>query len=282
MFESGHLALVLGAQLSDGREVVIKVRPQSPRLQGCAQVQRRLFEAGYPCPQPLAGPARLGGLVATAESFLPGGQQMPPVPDRPARFADALVGLVDLAPPVEAVSSLDPPPPWAWPDPGRLWPAPDDLEADLNDHPGPSWLDELAGDVRRRLLASALPSVVGHVDFESQNVRWSHGSLHVVHDWDSVAALPEPVIAGLAAAVFTADGRSLTDATVEETRGFLAAYQARRRVRWAPPETAVAWAAGLWVRAFNAKKAYVRGDGAPGERLQAETQERHTASFSRS
>ena len=274
LFEAGHLARVIGLRLTDGREVVLKVRPHTSRLPACARVQRSLFEAGYPCPEPLAGPALLGDMVATAEAHVPGGNQLASGRERAAKFAKALAKLVELAPSVSAVGTLDPPPPWAWPEMDRPWPPPDDMDADLNGHRGPNWLDALADRVRRCLLDTALPPVVGHVDFESQNLRWVDGKIHAVHDWDSVAALPEPAVAGLASAVFTASGSRLTDANVEESSTFLSAYQELRRIRWSPEESAVAWAAGLWVRVFNAKKAYVQGDDSAGECLRTESEAR--------
>jgi threonine aldolase len=57
LFRSGHLAQVIGAELADGRSVVIKVRPFEPRVAGCAAVQAHLAATGFPCPVPLAGPA---------------------------------------------------------------------------------------------------------------------------------------------------------------------------------------------------------------------------------
>jgi hypothetical protein len=66
LFRSGHLAQVIGAELADGRPVVIKVRPFEPRVAGCAAVQAHLARAGFPCPVPLAGPAAVRGFAVTA------------------------------------------------------------------------------------------------------------------------------------------------------------------------------------------------------------------------
>jgi len=57
IFRSGYLSAVIGLRLADSRAVVVKVRPDSPRMAACAEVQRRLFESGYPCPEPLTGAA---------------------------------------------------------------------------------------------------------------------------------------------------------------------------------------------------------------------------------
>ncbi|MFC1231106.1 MULTISPECIES: phosphotransferase [Streptomyces] len=119
----------------------------------------------------------------------------------------------------------------------RLWPWPDDLDVDLNDRPGPGRLDETARRVRTRLRRAALPEVVGHGDFESQNIRWNGDELHGVHDWDSAVARPEAALAGLAAAVFPAGGPENRPATVAETERFLAGYARARGRRWTREES---------------------------------------------
>lgn len=85
IFKSGYLSAVIGLRLGDGREVVVKVRPDSPRIAACVEVQRRMFLAGYPCPQPLTGAAPFGGDVATAEAYVPGGAMLPSAENAPLR-----------------------------------------------------------------------------------------------------------------------------------------------------------------------------------------------------
>src|ERR1700757_987109 len=77
IFRSGYLSAVIGLRLADRRAVVVKVRPGSPRLAACVEVQRRLYESGYPCPEPLTGAAPFGDAVATAEAYVPGGALLP-------------------------------------------------------------------------------------------------------------------------------------------------------------------------------------------------------------
>lgn len=283
LFERAHLSTVMGLRLADGREVVVKARPFEHRLAGCLEVQRRMYQAGFPCPEPLAGPepvdgqGPLRGQVFTAEALVPDGTVLPPRPDAPELFAAALARLMRAAPSVADVPSLAPAPPWnGWDhDDPRPWPWPDDMDVDLNDRPGPGRLDETARRVRTRLRRAALPEVVGHGDFESQNIRWNGDKLHVVHDWDSAVARPEAALAGLAAAVFPAGGPEDRPATVAETERFLAGYAWARRRHWTREEYEVAWAAGLWVLAFNAKKASVAQlNGSAAARLAEEAPER--------
>lgn len=194
---------------------------------------------------------------------MPGGESLAGDAATPALFAGLLARLIESAPPVEAVPSLDPAPPWVgWGHGGAgTWPRPDDLEVDLNDHAGPSWVDALGGRLRNRLSASRAGAIVGHVDWESHNIRWRGRTPVSVDDWDSVATLSEPAIAGAAAAVFpaTPDGRTVA-ADVEQTAAFLDAYQEARDIDWTADELEIGWAAGMWVLAYNAKKE-ARGAG---------------------
>ncbi|HJZ49871.1 MAG TPA: hypothetical protein VKE41_21990 [Roseiflexaceae bacterium] len=129
--------------------------------------------------------------------------------------------------------------------------------------------------VRGRIAQSHLPPVIGHADWESQNLRWSGGQLYMVHDWDSAVSQPEMQIAGWLTTVFTATRSLPTDATLDETEAFLDAYAVARGRPWSADERLVCWAAGLWVRAFNAKKAAVRGGREQVvERLKVEAAER--------
>ena len=276
LFRAGYLSEVTGLRLADGRGVVVKARAPAARLGGCVAVQAALAASGFPCPRPLAGPAPLGRLAATAEELVPGGGPLPPGPEAAGRFATLLAELVRLAPDPAAVPTLAPSPPWAaWDHPGPgLWPPPDDRDGDLGEHPGPAWLDRVGAAVRERLAGLRLPPVVGHADWESQNIRWRGGRPLAVHDWDSAVAQPEAVVAGLAAAVWPAAGGPAEAASVEQTSQFLAAYQLARGRPWTPAERRACWAAGLWVRAFNAKKEQLDGGGPQLERLAGELAER--------
>lgn len=277
LFEAGHLSTVVGVELADGRQVVVKVRPWEPRLQACDAVHRHLWGLGFPCPRPLAELTRVAGEAVSAEALVPGGDELPSGGGTAELFARLLARLVAAAPPPESLASLDPPAPWLWGDhPGTaLWPRADDTDADLNAATEPAWLDEMAAAVRARLRASALPAVVGHGDWRRSNLRWSGPHPMVVHDWDSVVALPEPVIAGAAALSFPND-TDATTASVAECAVFLAAYAAARKRPWSPAELEVCWAAGLWVFAFNAKKESLAGaaGGPMGERLRGEAAQR--------
>lgn len=263
-FAGGNLSRVVGLHLDDGQAVAVKIRPPHPRLRGCATVQEHLWRRGYPCPEPLAGPEPLGERAATAERLVPGGEPLADPGSHAGRFAAALADLIGLAPALAAVPDLSPPPPWVRWDHAQagVWPRP--LSSpDLNANLTPVWLDDVAARVRallRRHGDGARP-VVGHADFESQNMRWTGDRLHVVHDWDSVAGRPEAVLVGAAAAAFPATGATAVAATVQQSAAFVDHYEAARGRSLSAADRAAAWAAGLWVLAYNAAVECVEGGG---------------------
>jgi hypothetical protein len=276
LFRSGHLSQVVGVELADGRPVVIKIRPYEPRLAGCVAVQAHLAQAGFPCPAPLVGPTLVRGLEITAETFIGGGTGLSP--ERGAQpFAALLARLIALAPDPADVPTLTSPPPWtAWDHPGpELWPDRDDKGRDLDVAAGPEWLDSAARLVRQRLAGLPGPLRIGHGDWESQNLQWRGDRPLAVHDWDSVIEQPEVAIVGLASAVWPrAEGPAGSSATVAQSADFLAAYQVAAGTRWTDRQLQDAWAAGLWVRLFDAKVEAADGGDSQLDRLAAELPDR--------
>ena len=262
LFESHKISSVAGLLLADGREVVVKSRPASARLMACVAVQRHLWSAGFPCPEPLAGPAPLGELVATAERYVAGGLPLVRDADAPRRYAEPLARQIALAAEVaERIPSLEPPPYWArWDhELARTWPP--DPNVDLNVAAGPPELDEVGERARLRLTrAHRRPNVIGHCDWESQNLGWRDGELVVAHDWDSLARRPEAAIAGMTSLMFTSTGTTNEPATLEESEAFLGSYEQARGRTFSAEEHEIAWAAGAWVGAWKAKKAALFGD----------------------
>ncbi len=210
LFERGWTGAAVGLELIDARRVVVNVRDADPRLFDCHRVAVALHAAGYPSPRPLVGPTPLHGYIASADELV----ETDPYDADAAEMADLLHRLITIAP-----AAAIPPGPWAHPDhqePGR-WPT-DRGDRDLHDAELPSWFAHLVDDVRLASRRSVLPGVVGHCDFEAQNL----GRGPVVFDLDSLATRPEAFHAGLAAAVWCADDTRKA-ATLAESEEFLAA-----------------------------------------------------------
>jgi Phosphotransferase enzyme family len=257
LFRTGHLTRVIGTRLADGREVVVRVRRSAPRIAACAEVQRQLFDSGYPCPQPLAGPAPLGAYEATAESYVSGGALRPDSGRAAEPFAAALAKLVHLAPRPEEVPTLAPAPTWAaWNhDQGGLWPRSEELDVDLNLVEGSGWLGAAGQAARQILQQGGDQAVIGHADWITDNLRWDGNGLLVAYDWDSLTIDSEAVIAGLAAAVYLYPQQP----TVTETAEFIDAYATARGRPFSASELQHSWAAGAWTRAFDAREQQAAG-----------------------
>ncbi len=288
-----RLSAVHGLRLADGREVVLKVRGVLDRQPACTRVHEAMWQAGIPCPRPLLGPAPL--VAGDAEVWVTGGEGNDPVDARTlavnaetwegegvaavgalgaAGYARLLARMVAAAPRVEDLTTLQPPVPWLnWDhgDPDRVWPPPASDRWDphrIDDEIDPL-IHEVARRARARLLApdvSALPLVAAHGDFEAQNCRWVPGvdgqPRLVIHDWDSVVAMPEAVLAGNSAFTYV----SVLDceiSSIEQNDEFLAAYADERGRAWTEQEWQVAHAAGLWVGAYNAAFEHLKGGPGP-------------------
>jgi hypothetical protein len=262
LFEAGSLSTVQGLRLTDGREVVVKVRPHGSRLVGCAVVHRALWTAGFPCPEPLVDVQPLNGYAASAETLVLDTDEPPTDSELAVLSAAALARFVELAPHPRSVPSLAPSPSYAGWDHAEpvLWPRPEDGDVDLNAWQEPLWLDRVATAVRDRLRRHAGDPVIGHGDWHPENLCWQGPRLIAVHDWDSVICQPEPAIAGHAAASFVGIDWPRSMASVEDSAAFLDAYQQARGHRWTSADYEASWAAGLWQRAFDAKTCSLDGD----------------------
>lgn len=63
-------------------------------------------------------------------------------------------------------------------------------------------------------------------------------------------------------------------ASVQQSATFIDAYEQAASVNWTRPARQAAWAAGLWVRLFNAKKDAALGGGPQLDRLYGEIAQR--------
>jgi hypothetical protein len=268
LHRSHHMSEVLGLRLDDGRAVAIKARPdQNGRAATCVEVQRTLAEQGFPCAAPLTGVTVHSGIVRHAEEWRPGGEMLlGHDPATAMHFARLLARMVTMAADLEvggtAPGAVEPP-----------LPNPEWVRWDAEYPPEPGLvLPEVIGDafarIRQRMAAVWLPRVLGHADWESQNLRWHGRSPYAVHDWDSLAWMPEAALAGSACGAFASSGQP-TLAPIASSAAFLRAYQEERGRRFDDEETEVAWAASLWLGLHNARAEVIRDEPPVAQRAVA-------------
>ena len=275
LFQVHQVSMVFGLRLADGTDVVIKARADERRTVSCVAAQAWLAGRGFPCARPLTPVAGAGSLAVHAEEFRAGGEVLhgdsPEVAVRCAgvfaRLMAELAG-VTVAPPL-------PNPPWVrWDhDDLGVWPAISCLD-NRDQSAVPAYLADIAVRARRRILAAGLACVLGHADFEAQNLRWHGQRVWAVHDWDSLAWHPEAALAGAASGMFASDGPPAL-APIGSSAAFLAAYQEIRGRRFTAVEQEIAWAASLWPAAYNAREMALYGHPpVPGDGLRAQAAER--------
>ncbi|KAA9155014.1 phosphotransferase [Amycolatopsis acidicola] len=275
LFRLRQLSEVFGLRLADGAEVVLKARPDDGRAASCLAAQTRLAERGFPCARPLTPVTVVGEMAVHAEEYRPGGEMLRgDSPDVAARYAEVFAGLmagldgVDLAPPLPNPRWIR----WDHPDSG-LWPAIAFLD-ERDQSTVPAHVVDTATRARKRLLAADLPRVLGHGDFEAQNLRWHGSRVWAVHDWDSLAWQPEAALVGAASGGF-AGARPATLAPIGSSAAFLLTYQEGRGRSFTDAEREVAWAASLWSAAHNARWEALHGDApVSGDALREQGPER--------
>ena len=178
LFRLRQISMVFGLRLAGGRDVVVEARADDGRAMSCVAAQARLAERGFPCARPLTPVVGVGSLAVHAEEFRPGGEVLHgDSPDIAMRCAEVFVRLmVELA--GVSVASPLPNPPWVrWDhaDSG-VRPAIDFLDS-RDQSVVPAFVVETAERARGRLLAAGLPCVLGHADFEAQNLRRQGGQV---------------------------------------------------------------------------------------------------------
>jgi hypothetical protein len=260
LFDLQQVSMVFGLRLASGTDVVVKARADDGRAASCVAAQARLAGRGFPCARPLTPVAGVGSLAVHAEELRPGGEVLhgdsPEVAAQYAAvFARLMAELADVA-----VAPPLPNPPWVrWDhaDSG-VWPANDVLD-NQDQSAMPGYVAVAAVRARGRLLAAGLPCVLGHADFEAQNLRWHGREVWAVHDWDSLAWQPEAALAGAASGGFASAGPP-TLAPIDSSEAFLVTYQNMRGRLFSTAELEIAWAASLWMAAYNAREEALRGD----------------------
>ena len=246
---------VFALRLADGREVVVKRRDeQAGRAESCVSVQRLLADSGFPCARPLTGATVYGGSAIHSEEWRPDGEILRgDTPELAERSAWLLADLMSRLDGIDAVPPL-PNPEWVnWNHDGLdPFPANPRHDARVEHATVPRWIEDVARRTCTSLRSSELSCVIGHADSEAQNLRWRNAQPYTVHDWDSLAWLPEAAIAGAAAGAF-ASVEIPTLTSIDSSAVFLDGYQRERGRPFTRDELRVAWAASIWPALHNAR-----------------------------
>jgi hypothetical protein len=275
VFQRQQVSMVFGLRLAGGADVVVKARADDGRAASCVAAQALLAERGFPCARPLTPVASVGSLAVHAEEFRPGGKVLHgDSPDVAVRCAEVFAWLVAELAEVTVAPPL-PNPPWVRWDhaDSAVWPAIGFLD-NRDQSVVPAYVVDTAERARRRILAACLPCVLGHADFEAQNLRWHGQRVWAVHDWDSLAWQPEAALAGAASGSFASAGPPAL-APIESSEAFLVTYQAIQGRLFTAAEQEIAWAASLWMAAYNAREEALYGaTPVGGDVLRAQAAER--------
>jgi hypothetical protein len=210
-------------------------------------------------PTPFTAVGSVDGFSVQAEEPRPGGEGLTGNDAAMATMSARL--LADLMSAICQYRTGRPPRPnpdrvrWDYAGP-TLWQPNNWMDSRPNQRPLPLFIDQAAASVRARRGRADLPNVVGHADWETQNLRALGTVPQVLHDWDTVAHLPEATIAGAATGA-VARNEIPTLAPLQNSAAFMEALQSRRGIALTGPELQVAWAASLWPAPQNARAEFI-------------------------
>lgn len=244
LFYEVSVTCVAGVVLADGRRVAVRAHQPNRTelfLGEVARAQQHLFDAGFPVPEPVAGPVRFEGRLHTAEAVVddPG----PPDGSDPAVRRAAIDGLercVDVLRPLATTWRAAHPQQAAG---GDLYPAPHSPAFSF-DEPLPE-VDELARRAMAVRDAATSPPVLAHLDWTVRNIRVVDDRLLVAYDWDSLDLVPQHVLAGQVGITFSSwgDGRGHVPSP-GELRAFVSHFEV---------DPAAAAAAAVWLACYCAR-----------------------------
>ena len=241
-FDYVSVGVTLELQLGDGRVVVFKALPhdRSGRRGAAIATQQALGERGFPAPRVLSPLSRC--LEADAYLMEPcdRGEQVRYDGSVRDTMAHTLGRLVDLAATIEPRPDV----PVRRFTPERLWPTPHSVIFDIDGTQATAGaIDAIATRARERLVDVDARMVVAHGDWSLQNVAFRAGRIVSVFDWDSIAWMPEPLVAAAAAAFHQQDWYRTPDAYPhdfypgpETAIAFVEAYAAARAFEWSQRE----------------------------------------------
>ena len=255
-FFATSVGSVHGLELRDGRRVVVKGYRRDvdvAHLRAVQAVQAGLADQGFPAPAPLLGPVALVHGFGIAETLLDRGEWADG--HRPEIRRAIATGLADLVGRTRGLPLPRDLRSW-WTASEALWRVPHDPRFDFRGTSGGAeWIDGLAEKARAR-VAGDHARVVGHADWRVQHLRFQHGAVSAVYDWDSLVVGSEPIFAGAAAHSFTADWsvpglRCAPNA--EESLAFLEDYETARGRRFDAGERRTALGALVASLAYSAR-----------------------------
>jgi hypothetical protein len=260
-FFATSVGSVHGLRLRDGRRIVLKAHRHDIPIEHLVAVQRvqeTLSAAGFPAPRPLLPPTRIANGLAIIETLLDRGQPADPHdPTIRQAMATGLAGLIQGSAAIPTAGlerwrhGVD-----------RLWTQPHDRRFDFSataDTAG--WIDALADQALRQLDAlDDSSAAIGHGDWRVEHLRFDHGTISAVYDWDSLSVGPEAAFVGAAAHAFTANWSDPDAPTqlpdLDESLAFLDAYQLARGKPFIDRETRLAHAALVAALAYSARCAH--------------------------
>jgi hypothetical protein len=271
LFYRSSIGAVIGLQLLDGRQVVIKAHQpdwERARLEEITRLQAIVVKETGLAPEVVGGPAALGNGFATIEAHVSRGivrdGHEPPIRRALATSLYSVVHCLSAMAPSSALPSsiLTALPA------GALWPRPHsklfDFEATRD---GAGYIDALAAEARNR-MAPAGRRVIGHSDWRAEHVRFEGDTPVMAFDWDGLSLDCEAALVGVNAHMFCADWSRddvVQAPTFDEVRAFVAEYEDAAGRKFTSAERRLCGAAFAYSVAYTSRCGHASGVDTRGE-----------------
>ncbi len=252
------VSFTIGLRLKSGQRIVVKFRSPAnitlPTLQAVCQVQEYLANQGFPAPQIILPPIYHGNTLASIETLLDAGENCD-AHDLSVRRAMA-IGLaqqIQLAQPLGNLPDL----PLSRFQSMPLWDKPHNALFDFErTAKGAEWIDAIAERAKAEYSSADYPLQIGHMDWSVKNMRFYHGKLSAVYDWDSLRLENELVILGNALKGFLTtwyvNVKSMVP-TPDEIGLFIQEYESARGQAFTRVEQQTIRAAFVYSMAYTAR-----------------------------
>lgn len=246
LFIKASIGVVFGFELTDGRNVTLKIfsqRISKEYLDEMNHVLKILDTENFPAPQVLSKIFKFFDTYAGFYAYISGEHpdaHQPEIRLELVKYLARFVELVEkykLKPMFNFVQQNDT---------DDFWPKPHNILFNLEKtKAGSEWIEARARKAKEILKQQTLPKILAHIDWRVENTYFVNDKLVAVFDWDSLGSMSELELVGRIAAQFASNFGSNIKATSssEEGRAFVVEYEQFRNIKFSEADRIIISAA---------------------------------------
>lgn len=268
LFIKGSIGVVFGFELTDGRNVILKIFSQriyKEYLDEMNHVLKILDAEHFPAPRALSEIFKFFDTHAGFYAYISGEHPDAHRPEIRLELVKYLARFIELGekhqlkPMFNFVQQNDT---------DSLWPKPHNILFNLEStKAGSEWIEARARNAKEILKRQTKSNILGHIDWRIENTYFVNDKLVAVFDWDSLGSMSELELVGRIAAQFASNFGSNLKATSspEEGRAFVAEYEQFRNKKFSIADRIIISAASDDHIAYIARLEHALNVNKPGQ-----------------